>query len=161
MKNVTVLAATALAFAFVSTAPARSPQATPSGEVRAAFAKLMTDTKAALADSAVTPEQWQALKSSVGTAIEGANKPAPATTKKLAATIQLARQDDAISDAERTAIYRAFVAVLNSANVPLEEAAAVRNAVVSLAMSANVTPDEIMVILADLRALFETLPTKP
>lgn len=161
MKQVYVLAAIALGFALMASASATPIQTPPSGDVRAAFTKLMADTKSALADSEVSPEQWQALRSSLSAAIEGANRPAPATTKRLATTVQIARQDGAITEQEQAAIYQAFVAVLNSANIPLEEAAAVRSGVASIATSANVTQDELMLILADLRALFEALPKKP
>lgn len=151
----------AIGFFSLSIAATSSAQTAPTGEVRAAFQKLMADTKSALADSTVTQAQFQQLKSDLWTAVDGATKPDPALVEALKKTVQDARSDGQITEREKAKIIAAVQKVLASANIPLSEAQAVKNDLLAIANAANVTSEEMAIIIADLQALFMALPTPP
>jgi hypothetical protein len=131
------------------------------GPLRGDVEQLITDVKAALADSTVTQEQILTLKSAVVSAVDGAHKPNPAAVQQLVAVIKLAKKDGVITDTEKTKISNAILNVFASAGVPPSEVAALKSALQSIWYSANISQEELQIILNDIRQIIADLPPRP
>lgn len=156
MRMLKLFAAAALAVFFVG-----AQAQTSGGELRSDFEKLITDVRSALADSTVTPDEIQALKTSLATALDGATKPSPVYVEQLRLVVNLAKQDGVITDAEKQKIQKALANVFASANIPPNEVAAVKSALQAIWMSANISQEELATIIADIQAIIADLPEHP
>jgi hypothetical protein len=118
--------------------------------------KLVNDLKKIQANSGVTTDQIDALKTDLAAVAQVATKPSKELVKTLMTDLKAASADKSISTLEQLQLAADVQAVLVSANVPLDLALAVVVDTQAIVTASNVTTADVKLITADLKAIVNT-----
>ena len=138
-----------------------SAQTGPSGAVKKDVEKLVQDIKLDAANSSVTPQQIQQLKTDLLAATANAHKPDPAAVTALKSTLLAIKQSGTITNAQKALVAKEIADVLTSAGVSVAAAQAVMNDLIAIWNATNLTQTQLMQLAMDVRTLIADLPSLP
>ncbi len=120
------------------------------------LAKLKSDLEAIYKNSAVTPQQKQAVAQDLQKILATANKPSQASVQALANDLATILADKKITPTEALRLTQSVSAVLSSANISQQDAQKVAADVKTLLKATNATQAQAQVIVQDVQAIVKT-----
>ena len=122
--------------------------------------KLMTDVKADVANSDVTQQELVNLQTAVASIVSTAHKPDPTDLSQLVTLLKAVKASGTITAAQKRQIAYDLNLTLASAGISTNQVAAMKQAVMAIYTSSNVSKAEFQQILFDVEAILADLPTR-
>ncbi len=120
------------------------------------LAKLKGDIETIYKNSAVTPQQKQAVTQDLLKILSTANKPSQASVQTLAHDLTAFLADKKITPAEAMKLTQDVSAVLSSANISQQDAQKLLADVKTLLKATNMTQADIQILVQDVQAIVKT-----